>query len=169
MNAQCSPPTLGQHLKISARLRSLDDAERVFLASSSPVRSVASRCHRRHIFPPDCQSAVVVCTADARGSGRENSNPVTLSASTIFVAFTTTVLRLLLVSISASVFQCAVFSCVLFATAASSLSKASAKSLTPSSVSLSVTSLIEIPARAKSSMVFCAPVTSSVRLLRRCP
>src|SRR5579863_10364596 len=41
----------------------------------------------------------------------------------------------------------------LFSTAARSLSKASAKSLTPSSVSWSVTAFMEIPARARSLMV----------------
>src|ERR1700691_413377 len=43
------------------------------------------------------------------------------------------------------------FAC--FSTAPRSLSKASAKSFTPSSVSWSVTSFMEIPARARSSMV----------------
>src|ERR1700685_3344427 len=43
-------------------------------------------------------------------------------------------------------FCCVLFCCVLLATTARSLSNASANSLTPSSVSLSVTSFIEMPA-----------------------
>src|ERR1035437_907784 len=66
-------------------------------------------------------------------------------------------------------FACVVFCCVFLATAASSLSKASANNLTPSSVSLSVTSLIEMPARARSSITLAAPATSSVRLFRSTP
>src|SRR5579871_133858 len=40
--------------------------------SSSPVHSVASRCHRRFIFPPDCHSLILEFTAEASGSGREH-------------------------------------------------------------------------------------------------
>ena len=109
--------------------------------SSLPVQSVASRCHKRCILPPDCQSAIVAFTVVASDSGRE-----VFSRLTIYP-----------------------FCCVLFATAASSLSKASANNLTPSSVSLSVTSFIEMPARARSSIVFVAPGTSSMRLLRSRP
>src|SRR5579872_6319556 len=58
---------------------------------------------------------------------------------------------------------------VLRSTAANNFSKASANCFTPSSVSLSVTSFIEIPAFGRSSIVFCAPATSSVRLLRSFP
>src|SRR5579862_1057312 len=61
------------------------------------------------------------------------------------------------------------FCCVLFATAASSLSKASANNFTPSLVNLSVTSFIEMPARARSCITFDAPATSSVRLFRSRP
>src|ERR1700680_2623245 len=46
------------------------------------------------------------------------------------------------------------FRCVLFSTAARSLSKASAHNLTPSSVSLSVTSFIEMRAGGRSDRVF---------------
>src|SRR6266853_3529989 len=61
------------------------------------------------------------------------------------------------------------FRWVLFSTTARSVSKASANNLTPSSVSLSVTSFIEMPALARSSMVFCAPGISSVKLSRTRP
>lgn len=61
------------------------------------------------------------------------------------------------------------FRCVFFSTAASSLVKASANSLTPSSVSLSVTSFIGMPAFAKLSITFCAPCASSVRLFLTLP
>ena len=64
---------------------------------------------------------------------------------------------------------CCVFFSVLLATAARSLSNASANNLTPSSVSLSVTCLIEMPARARSSITLAAPATSSVRALRSRP
>src|ERR1700737_2389028 len=46
---------------------------------------------------------------------------------------------------------------------------ASAKSLTPSTTSLSVTSFMEIPAFSSASMVFWAPGISSVRLARNFP
>ena len=59
--------------------------------------------------------------------------------------------------------------CVFFSTAASSLSKASANSFTPSAVSLSVTSFMTMPTDGESAMVFCAPSTSSVRLWRGLP
>src|SRR6202034_4826423 len=39
--------------------------------SSSPVHRLASRSHSRFIFPPDCQSAIVVFTVAASDSGRE--------------------------------------------------------------------------------------------------
>src|SRR6266850_7035226 len=54
-------------------------------------------------------------------------------------------------------------------TASSRVLKASANSLTPSTISLSVTSFIEIPALARSAMVFAAPSTFSVRLGRSFP
>ncbi len=57
----------------------------------------------------------------------------------------------------------------LFSTAASSLSKASEKRRTPSSVSLSVTSFIEMPSLAAVSMVLWAAGRSSVRLWRGLP
>src|SRR6266487_3164636 len=47
--------------------------------------------------------------------------------------------------------------------------KASEKSLTPSTISLSVTSFIEMPALARSAMVFAAPSTFSVKLGRSLP
>src|SRR5260370_8436771 len=53
--------------------------------------------------------------------------------------------------------------------AASRVVKASEKSFTPSTRSLSVTSFMEIPALASSAMVFAAPSTFSVRLGRSCP
>src|SRR5271166_945355 len=59
--------------------------------------------------------------------------------------------------------------CELFSTASSNLSNASAKRRTPSSVSLSVTSFIEIPSLARVCMVRSADSTSSVRLARGCP
>src|SRR5258708_6387287 len=54
-------------------------------------------------------------------------------------------------------------------TASSRVLKASANSLTPSTISLSVTSFIEIPAFARSAIVFAAPSTFSVRLGRSLP
>src|SRR5258708_27234852 len=54
-------------------------------------------------------------------------------------------------------------------TASSRVLKASANSLTPSTISLSVTSFMEIPAFARSAMVFAAPSTFSVRLGRSLP
>src|ERR1700722_15017193 len=55
------------------------------------------------------------------------------------------------------------------ATAASSVSKAVANCLTPSSVSLSVAAFIEIPAFSNPCMVWCAASTFSSRLLRGLP
>src|SRR5208337_404135 len=57
----------------------------------------------------------------------------------------------------------------LFFTASSSLSNASAKRRTPSSVSLSVTSFIEMPTAATVCMILAAPARSSVRLGRGWP
>src|SRR5260370_11491683 len=53
--------------------------------------------------------------------------------------------------------------------ASSRVLKASAKSLTPSTSSLSVTSFIEMPAFPRSAMVFAAASTFSVRLGRSLP
>src|SRR5258708_31938843 len=57
---------------------------------------------------------------------------------------------------------------VLF-TASNRVLKASAKSLTPSTISLSVTSFMEIPALARSAMVLAAPSTFSAKLGRSLP
>src|ERR1700740_780332 len=54
-------------------------------------------------------------------------------------------------------------------TASSRVLKASANSLTPSTIRLSVTSFMEIPALARSAMIFAAPSTFSVRLGRSLP
>src|SRR6266849_6875995 len=54
-------------------------------------------------------------------------------------------------------------------TASSRVLKASSKSFMPSASSLSVISFIEIPALARSAMVFAAPSTFSVRLGRNLP
>src|SRR5579862_1386187 len=61
------------------------------------------------------------------------------------------------------------FCCVFFFTASSSLSKASAKSFTPSWVNLSVTSLIEMPTCDRSLITLAAAGTSSVRLFLSFP
>src|SRR5690242_9545824 len=54
-------------------------------------------------------------------------------------------------------------------TASSKVLKASENNFTPSASSLSVTSFIEIPALARSAIVFAAPSTFSVRLGRSFP
>src|SRR5215471_10873169 len=61
-----------------------------------------------------------------------------------------------------SAHTCFPFVCVLFDMASSNFVKASANSFTPSSVSLSVTSFIEMPAFARSAMTFWASGKSSV-------
>src|SRR5208283_5258725 len=57
----------------------------------------------------------------------------------------------------------------LFPVASSNCLNASAKSFTPSRSNLSVTSFMEMPAWPRLSIVFTAPATSSVRLLRNLP
>src|SRR6202034_4915761 len=81
------------------------------LASSSFVQSEASCCQRRLTFPEARQSLRFFFTAASRSAGRD-----------ALCAFTLGVLERL----------------VFFSTSASRVSKASAKSFTPSAVSLSV-------------------------------
>src|SRR5216117_1170172 len=97
--------------------------------SSVPVQSDASRCHSRRTFPAARQSSKLVLTAAANSSGSLYDWRLTCGL---------------------------VSDLSLFSTASRSLSKASAKRRTPSSVSLVVISSMETPTLASVAITWRA-------------
>lgn len=180
MHPQSPSSSLSQDLEISSSLRRFDNSEGVLAHAQQQDVFEASRLHilcellMRVLFGnllfdnvepaqplglifPSPQAAIAIpqtlhCPARLPVGKRRFHRGSQLSGREVFIRL--------------AVYP---FCCVLFSTEASSLSKASANSFTPSSVSLSVTCFIEIPARARSSIVFFAPGISSVRLLRSLP
>ena len=113
------------------------------LASSVPVHREASRCHRRRTLPVARQSSMVCFHGRARFGGK-----LCVCATDLGLRSRT---------------------CLDLLDGGQQLSKASANSFTPSLVSLSVTSFMEMPACGEVVHGSRAPSMSSVRLWRSLP